>query len=173
MIMMIIIIIIRIGNLMQYLLIQQRLSSHNAAIRALSPVSVKRNVLLREPWPCNPAAETAIRPLIWCFESWLSRVPFSPEECFFHRHRREGRDSLRRRSLLFSPTLRYRAALIVLAVSSLNINILNGKTTYSNAITNTHRNMLWALLLVCLSRRWERSAFVLASYLAIQKHAIH
>ena len=31
-------------------------------------VSVKTH-LLREPWPCNPAAETAIRPQIWFFQS--------------------------------------------------------------------------------------------------------
>ena len=31
------------------------------------PVSVKRTFLLCEPWPCNPAAETALQPLIWCF----------------------------------------------------------------------------------------------------------
>ena len=33
------------------------------------PVSVKITLILREPWPCDPAAETAIQPLIWCSES--------------------------------------------------------------------------------------------------------
>ena len=39
------------------------------------PVSVKNTLLLREPLPCSPAAETALQPLIWCSESpsckWL------------------------------------------------------------------------------------------------------
>ena len=36
-------------------------------IMALIPVSVKQTLPLHEPWRCNPAAETALRPLIWCF----------------------------------------------------------------------------------------------------------
>ena len=31
------------------------------------PVSVKSTLLLQEPFPCNPAAETALQGLIWCF----------------------------------------------------------------------------------------------------------
>ena len=31
------------------------------------PVSVKQTLLLQEPFPCNPAAEAALQPLIWCF----------------------------------------------------------------------------------------------------------
>ena len=27
----------------------------------------EKTPLLREPWPCNPAAETVLQPLIWCF----------------------------------------------------------------------------------------------------------
>ena len=33
------------------------------------PVSVNKTRLLREPLPCNPAAETALQHLIWCSES--------------------------------------------------------------------------------------------------------
>ena len=33
------------------------------------PVSVKYTLLLRKPMSCNPAAETAHQPLIWCSES--------------------------------------------------------------------------------------------------------
>ena len=29
----------------------------------------EKTFLLREPWPCNPAAETAIQPQIRCFHS--------------------------------------------------------------------------------------------------------
>ena len=29
----------------------------------------KKTFLLREPWPCDPVAETAIKPLSWCYES--------------------------------------------------------------------------------------------------------
>ena len=42
-------------------------------------------VLLRRPFPCSPAAETAIQPLIWGSESLCSNVCTSPQECFFHR----------------------------------------------------------------------------------------
>ena len=27
----------------------------------------EKTLLLLEPWPCNPAAETATQPQIWCF----------------------------------------------------------------------------------------------------------
>ena len=47
----------------------------------------KQTLLLREPWPCGPAAETALQPLIRCFESLCSHVFASTEECIFHRHR--------------------------------------------------------------------------------------
>ena len=46
------------------------------------PVSEK-TLLLLEPWPCDPAAETAIEPQIWCFQSWFSKLSSCPEECFF------------------------------------------------------------------------------------------
>ena len=49
-------------------------------------VSVNKTLLLHEPLPCNPAAETALQPLISCSESSSSDVYSSPEECFFHRH---------------------------------------------------------------------------------------
>ena len=38
-------------------------------VAALITVSAKSKLLLRQPLPCNPAAETALQPLIWCFES--------------------------------------------------------------------------------------------------------
>ena len=43
----------------------------------------KTQLLLGKPSPCNPAAETAIQPLIGCSESLLSHAPSSPEECLF------------------------------------------------------------------------------------------
>ena len=36
--------------------------------------------------PCNPAADTALQPLIWCFEGSFSQTSSSPEELFVHRH---------------------------------------------------------------------------------------
>ena len=51
------------------------------------PVSLKQQLLLREPWPCNQGAETAIQPQIWCSHSWFSNLSSYPEECLFHRHR--------------------------------------------------------------------------------------
>ena len=36
---------------------------------SMVPVSVNKQFLLREPWPCDPAAEAAIQPQIWCFQS--------------------------------------------------------------------------------------------------------
>ena len=54
---------------------------------ATLPVSVEKTFLSREPLPCNPAAETALQPLIWCSERESSHVSSSPEECFFHRRR--------------------------------------------------------------------------------------
>ena len=31
----------------------------------------EQQLLLREPWPCDPAAEAAIQPQIGCFQSWF------------------------------------------------------------------------------------------------------
>ena len=50
------------------------------APRCLLPVPVKRTLLLGEPLPCNPAAETALQPLLWCSESYYSSVYHFPEE---------------------------------------------------------------------------------------------
>ena len=36
--------------------------------------------------PCDPEAETARQPMIWCSDSLSSREPSSPEECHFRRH---------------------------------------------------------------------------------------
>ena len=36
-----------------------------------------------EPLSCDPAAEIALHPLIWCSESLSSRRYSYPEECFF------------------------------------------------------------------------------------------
>ena len=50
------------------------------------PVSVKKTLLSCEPWQCDPAAETAIQPLIWS-PDYYSNVYHLPEECFsFRRH---------------------------------------------------------------------------------------
>ena len=38
---------------------------------------------LCQPLPCNPAAESAIQPLIWCFENISSYMVYFPEELFF------------------------------------------------------------------------------------------
>ena len=44
-----------------------------ASLRAcpirMLPVSVNNTLLLWQPWPWNPAAETAFQPLIWCVSS--------------------------------------------------------------------------------------------------------
>ena len=42
----------------------------------------KEKHLLREPLPCNTAAETALQPLMWCFEHIYSRGFHHPEKCF-------------------------------------------------------------------------------------------
>ena len=47
----------------------------------LLPVSVKETLLFCEPLACNPAAETALQPLIRCSERLFPRV-FSPEYFF-------------------------------------------------------------------------------------------
>ena len=51
------------------------------------PVSVKHALLLCKHFPCNPAAGTAVQPLMWRFEGQSSHLSASPEECSFHRHR--------------------------------------------------------------------------------------
>ena len=43
-----------------------------------------KTLLLGEPLPCNPAAETALEPLIWCSESLFPYKSSSPEVLFFH-----------------------------------------------------------------------------------------
>ena len=35
----------------------------------------------------NPAVDTVLQPLIWCFKGWFSHVCSSPVECVSHRHR--------------------------------------------------------------------------------------
>ena len=55
----------------------------------------EKTLLLPEPWPSNPAAETASQPLIWCSESLSSKSSSSPEECLFHRHRYSEHEQLR------------------------------------------------------------------------------
>ena len=43
--------------------------------RSLPPVSMNKTLLLREPLPSNPAADTAIPPLIWCSSSLQANTP--------------------------------------------------------------------------------------------------
>ena len=52
----------------------------------LLPVCEKTFLIL-EPLPCNLAAETPLRPLIWYSEGISSQGISSPEECFCHKHR--------------------------------------------------------------------------------------
>ena len=54
---------------------------------AAVPMSVKQTPLLCRLLHCDQAAETALRPLIWCSGSLYSYMYCSPEACFFHRHR--------------------------------------------------------------------------------------
>ena len=56
-------------------------------LRREIPVSVKQQFLLRKPWSCNPAAESALHPLIWCSESPSSEGFSSLEGCFVRGHR--------------------------------------------------------------------------------------
>ena len=51
-----------------YVYIMGGCSASNRLVPIL-PVSVKKTFLLRKPLPCSPAAEIAIQPLIWSFES--------------------------------------------------------------------------------------------------------
>ena len=47
-------------------------------------VREQTQLFVLEPSPCGPAAETALQPLIWCFESVsCSKGCSSQEECFF------------------------------------------------------------------------------------------
>ena len=39
----------------------------------------------REPFPCNPVAESALHPLTWCSESVSSKGSNPPDELSFHR----------------------------------------------------------------------------------------
>ena len=59
------------------------------------PVSVKQALLLGEPLPCNPEAETARQPLIWRSESLSSQGNHFPDECFFQRLVKSPRISAR------------------------------------------------------------------------------
>ena len=47
------------------------------------PASVKTALLPREPWPCDPAAETAVQPMACCSVSSSSQGLSSPDDCFF------------------------------------------------------------------------------------------
>ena len=47
------------------------------------PLSVQNAPLSSELMPCNPAGETALQTLIWCFASLSSKGFSSPEGCFF------------------------------------------------------------------------------------------
>ena len=47
------------------------------------PVSVKQQLLLCKPRPCNLSTETALQPLIWYFEGQIAHFSSYPEECFF------------------------------------------------------------------------------------------
>ena len=50
--------------------------------RGVRPASLKKLFLLREPWPYNPAAETALQPLIWCCRNQCSHLSSSLQEYF-------------------------------------------------------------------------------------------
>ena len=49
----------------------------------LTPVSVKKTLLLSIPCPAVLQQKLLSQPLIWCPGSWHSSVSCSPEECFF------------------------------------------------------------------------------------------
>ena len=61
-----------VNDLQQFRKIQKMGASRDGWARRGShqviPVSVKQTLLLGEPLPCSPEAETAIQPLIWCSE---------------------------------------------------------------------------------------------------------
>ena len=54
------------------------------------PLFVRKTLLLREPLPCNPSAETALQPPIRSKSS--PHTSSSPEESFFSRRRHQGQD---------------------------------------------------------------------------------
>ena len=43
-----------------------------------------KQLVLREPLPCSPSAETALQPSIWCLESLSAQESFSCGGVFFH-----------------------------------------------------------------------------------------
>ena len=53
----------------------------------MMPVSVNKSFLLREPSPCDPAAEITIQPLIWHSQSSCFQSVSLSGGVFFHRHR--------------------------------------------------------------------------------------
>ena len=55
------------------------------AVRCVTvlPASVRNAFPSCVPLPCNPAAEAALHPLIWCSESLSSQGSSFSEECFF------------------------------------------------------------------------------------------
>ena len=55
----------------------------NGPIPFLLTVSVKKTLLSWQPFPCSPAAETALQPPIWFFESRFPHMSSSTEEYFF------------------------------------------------------------------------------------------
>ena len=94
----------------------------------VAPVPVnKNNINFCRPWPCNTAAETLLRPLIWCFQADFPTGP------------------LLRRSV-FSQTpasgpWRYgRKLLIIMIMIRLMISNRNSKHS-SNGNSNNHTNI--------------------------------
>ena len=65
----------------------RRLGPSEQAAVCVLPASVKKQLLLGEPWPSNPEAETALQPLIWHSEGLSYQGSSSLEDCFFHRRR--------------------------------------------------------------------------------------
>ena len=55
-------------------------------------VSVKKTLLLREPWRCNPAAETPLQPPFWSFSSYFSQGAFFSGGVFFSQTQAGGPD---------------------------------------------------------------------------------
>ena len=47
----------------------------------------KTQRISRKPWPCNPAADTALQLLVWYCSIYLSHASSASEEWFLHRHR--------------------------------------------------------------------------------------
>ena len=66
------------------------------AIRLIVIALLHYTFLLRAPSPCNPAAEAALEPHIWCSESPSSHVPSFPGGMFFPRgHRHDHQEASR------------------------------------------------------------------------------